>query len=785
VNSIVGDGSLAVGMDTPRDFRRLAIRFDAVASGPRLPHAVRLSVAAAAARGPVGETYSASLSGETRQLASVQAAYPDARRRVSGTWKLDLGDDDLTPFTLGRPLPIFNGVGEGGFETDPSFSETHVRGTLKLSADHLAVLRPQLAGMGAVRLSADFDLTRGGSRLRIDRLQATLAGAKPYLTVTGLQAFAVDTANRGLTVADPTRDLFGVSLQEAPLEWAQPFLRGITLTGGVLRGSLVAGARDGGVSLRSSSPLAVAGLSATREGQALLQDVGITLSAALNYTPQGWEVDVKGRVLSRAGRSAVSPVAGEARLGRLAGANQPVKLTGRVTIDLPSTFAQPGLVRGDLDCAFDASIGAECALGARVVVSDLALEDAVLPGITADVRADLGPAGRVTFKAPLLIDQDGRQSDLTVSGTATVNPAGIDIDGQLSGGKVFLSDTAFLSALLLRGGSGTLSPPSAEPGRFAGPAPVGGRSWSRITGRLGLSLRDVTALRFEATDVTGQLTLSPGRLSFEGLHVDLGRSGDARIGGFLAFDGAAAEPWALSADVSIGNFDPSSAFSALYPTRMPTVEGKFNITGSVAGCGRTPIEAALNTRGDLHFVSNGGVLRLLSTDIASKGASARRVAIIGSLIGDLTGVVTGRKDLGQAITRAAGTLSAIPYDQMSFVLSRDPSLDTSLRDCTLISPEIRLVGGGRVTYAEGVPLLKQALAAAFKLGARGRTADVFRLAGLLGTHPDDLGYFAFTEPLKIGGTLGRPDTTELQAALLKDIAGRSGSSDLIDRLLGK
>ncbi len=227
------------------------------------------------------------------------------------------------------------------------------------------------------------------------------------------------------------------------------------------------------------------------------------------------------------------------------------------------------------------------------------------------------------------------------------------------------------------------------------------------------------------------------------------------------------------------------SFAPRYPGRPPTVEGKFDVTGRISGHGAHPWDAAAGARGELSFVSDGGVLRLLSTDASAKGASARKVALLGVFIGDLASAVTGRKDLGQGVAEVVGRISAIPYDQLSFVLSRDASLNTTLKDFALISPEIRMKGGGRVTYVADTPLLEQPLTAEFNLRARGHTADVFKLVGMLDAQPDDLGYFAFAEPLKIAGTLGKPDTSELQAAVLKDIYNRSGASDLFDKLLGK
>ncbi len=126
VNFVVADGTLFAAMDGPRTFRRLALRADATATGRSLLRPVRLSVNAGATRASAGETYSLTLAGENKQLASLQAGFPDDRRHVAGTWKLDVSDDDLTPFMLGRGYAPRASTGSASwpvFDADATLTE--------------------------------------------------------------------------------------------------------------------------------------------------------------------------------------------------------------------------------------------------------------------------------------------------------------------------------------------------------------------------------------------------------------------------------------------------------------------------------------------------------------------------------------------------------------------------------------------------------------------------------------------------------------------------------------
>ena len=802
VNSVAVDGTLTAAMDSGRTFARFAIQMDAAASGVKIPGGVRISAAAAAVRDPDGENYSLTLAGQSRQLAALQAAFPKDRRRLAGTWTLDLGDDDVAPFALGRRLPVFNLVGGGRFETDAAFAELHASGRLNAMADNLALIRPELSGVGAVKLTADFDLTRRGSTLRIDRLTGTLAGDRPILTVHGLQAFAFNAGTGELTVADASRDLLGVSLQGVPLRWVQPWISGVVLTEGSLEGGLVASAREGGLSLRSTSPLTIASLSATRSGQPLFQGLGASLDASAAYTPQGWQAEISGQVLTadiRAGSQDRVPLLNiEAKCGRLAGMNRPIKIAGRLGVGLPAALrvfypsgAEAALTSGNFTCDFAASLDGRREVGAKLGLSDLAIEEddghsipviRSLPGVTADVRADFGSDGQIAFNAPFRVERDGRASDLTVAGAFARTPAGLVLKGQVASAQLYLEDAKGLGALLRAavGGFGIRRSPAEGDEGGGGGEPF----WGGLDGQLSLSLKSVVSPQFTATNAAGTLHFDPGMLSFDGLGASVAGYGDVSATGRLAFDGNAAKPYAFNADVTVGNFDPAPIFRALNPGRMPPVEGKFAIAGRLSGDGDLAGMPG-RMRGDLHLTSKGGILRMLSTEISPKGSSESKMAAISSFLGDMAATVTGRKDASQSIAELARKISTIPYDQMSVEVVRDASLNTVLRDFILISPEMRLEGEGRVSHQEGTPLLKQPLTLELKLRARGKSADLLKFAGVLDSRPDDLGYYVCTLPLKIGGTLAKPDTSELQMTLLNAAYEHSGAADLINKLLGK
>jgi len=279
--------------------------------------------------------------------------------------------------------------------------------------------------------------------------------------------------------------------------------------------------------------------------------------------------------------------------------------------------------------------------------------------------------------------------------------------------------------------------------------------------------------------------VAEGALRLESARAAFDSDSDVKLNGAITFTPKAPEPYSLTADLTLLNFDAAPAFRALAPAKPPTIEGRVNLTSRISGAGRNLADLTDRARGDLELTSKGGLFRVLSADISEK---VQRTQSTVAVISGLLSTVTRKQNFenlnnkAQILTDIAKALSEIPFDQLSVTATRDASLNFVLKDFTLISPEVRLGGNGQITYAAGVPVLAQPLVLNLSLAARGRLGDLMKRAGLLGKSPDSLGYTPFVVPLKIGGTLGKTDTSELSNALLNSALEKNG---LLDTLLGK
>jgi hypothetical protein len=272
-------------------------------------------------------------------------------------------------------------------------------------------------------------------------------------------------------------------------------------------------------------------------------------------------------------------------------------------------------------------------------------------------------------------------------------------------------------------------------------------------------------------------------LKLDGIHAGLGEGSDFKLGGTVTFDAGSKEPYALKSDFTLNNFNTVPLFQAFDPGKPPTIEGKFTVTGQLAGTGLNLVQLVERTRGDFQLTSKGGTCRLLQADVSDKLQKTQTtVAAIGGLLGAMTGQekIADYTNRTKIVVDVADDWKEIPFDQLNVAIRRDNDLNIMLQDFTLISPTKRVVGTGEIKYAEGTPLLGQALDLRLQLGARGKTADLMNRANLLNGQQDNLGYVGFLTAIHIGGTLENPDTSEFRSALLKAAGG-----SLLNNLLGR
>ena len=444
VSAASAHGKLTVSMDSHRTLTRVRIDTDLTDNSSSAQPTVTVGAEIASAGDSEALTYGFDISRAARKLVSVTANLSGPDGQLSGTWVVDLVDSDITRYFPDMPFPSATLAGKGRFDTDLGFSKLHVAGAMTSNVSHLDAVVPVLKSVGAVKVAWDFDDTRSGHQVRVDRLKISVSGARPAAEVTAVQPFAIDEANWAITSSDPTKDLFDVVIDGLPLSWLPP-AGGMTLSGGNAMGELLIGQSGAGFDLRSKGVLAASGASLLDDGAVIGKGLDLSLAIKAHEDPSGWRAEFSRLGIDCGGHNLAS-LEGSATRSTAGDAGVVLDLKWKADLDAIETEGAAPATRwitartasGEMSATF----GATTQLDGKVAVSGHDSDRS----FTASVHAEIDPNGGVTFQAPVRIASGAAVSDLTLDGTCGRDSGGPWVDLKLGGGRVAARDLVILLA---------------------------------------------------------------------------------------------------------------------------------------------------------------------------------------------------------------------------------------------------------------------------------------------------------------------------------------------------
>ena len=790
-------GVLMARMEDPRRFSEVSARLESTVRSEAFPAGATLTTDARLFRDRESEGYRVVLATPRHAVLELAGELRPGTDRLRGAWRLDLTSADLAPLALGVALPEFHARGDGTVDSDTVAKAPHAADKIALDLSRLEVVRPELRAIGAVRLQMDFDARWSAGMVSVARFSAQLEGKRPVLEVEVSQPFLFDPSRHEWRPSRPGADLARLRLSAVPMAWLAPWMSELEIDGGDWNGEIAAVVANGALSLSTRAPIAAGGISLLKSGERWLHGVEVALAGVATVQASGWQAHVERLALRAPGQDLARL---EVRLGRLSGADQPVKAEGTLRLDLAQVVRQPAaegrftLTSGQATAKFGAKLGRTMEINTDVRLDHLrgGVPAKDLPAVAVDLRAEVDAAGRIKFGAPLRMTAGERVSDVTLGGEFTPrgDGAGGRVEARLSGSVLHVVDGEALAA--------ALSAPSAVKGAAPKPAPGVQSSappWANWEGKLEIDLGEVVqgdAVRMR--DVKGKVELDAGKVRMEALRGSLGERGRAMISGALAFESGRPDPFAAEVQVEVREFDPGPWFRVASGGSPATLEGSFTLSSRLRGRAANLASLAANVAGEVLVSSRGGIFRGLPVKVAAGANGAGRVASMIAAAGSAIGSLTGRKEppviagRAQAVAELAAGLGTIPFDQLSLVITRDAARNTAVREFTLLAPELRLTGAGTLLQRGDNSFLDDSLALEFSLRARGRQGDLLRHLGLLDPAVDDLGYASCRLPLRVAGTPARPDCGELAERLAALAAGKPGVADkageLLQRIIG-
>ncbi len=653
--------------------------------------------------------------------------------------------------------------------TIPTEAHPSVSIQTTFTADLPTLLKPWLPN-GHFKASGNADFSVSSGKIDVRMATATFTDASGIFLgkTTALHPFVFDPVTRMAEgEAKSLGNLAEIELGKIPLGWLPLNQPGYELGGTIEPTRLAFGVEGGKLLLRTAAPFKLSGVSLVRDGEPVL--AGLDVEASPAFEIAAGSATVRTGDVSARNPEGVVVFSGKGETEQLSASGTTSNFT--FNLEIPALAGQPyfagtrsvsgGRASGEIRAIYSATRQIE----ARLTVNGLVAREGgqLLPVANLSFRAVVDEKGKISLQAPLLMDRAGQRSDLNLSIDLTPFGRTFLVDGKLTGDHVDLADAAAVLGVF---SSGAARVSRQEIPSFSPPAPIVADKtspWSRFTGGLMLDMKSATLGKdWAMTALTGTVAIDPASIVLKKLEASIGEKGQINSTAEIHFV-SGVQPYQLTGDFKLTEFDAGKFFKAIAPARSPTVEGLFNISGHFAGAGETVDRTVMHTEGQFDLASRQGVFRGLQRTSGKLSMTTKAVEIgasmLGSLVGSEKATKAAEKVAGQAyfIDQFAQSLGELNYDQLNVRLVRDESLNFKMEDISLISPEIRLLGKGTVTYVAGKPLLEQPMAVSLSLAAHGKIEQLLAKLHLLDGSRDEVGYSRTKETITIGGSLAKPD----------------------------
>jgi hypothetical protein len=239
-----------------------------------------------------------------------------------------------------------------------------------------------------------------------------------------------------------------------------------------------------------------------------------------------------------------------------------------------------------------------------------------------------------------------------------------------------------------------------------------------------------------------------------------------RFGGELRIDhppGNTTGEHSLTGDFHIEQFDSARVVQTVFPNQLATVDARIDVHATVASRGCS-LAALLDTSvATFDVQGEKGVIRLT----VPKAEEASTAAVFG-------GTVLLSPEL-RALGRLLKKLAEMPLDRLSIRGRRGETGEVTLDEFHFDSPEVRLLGNGRVRADAGEPLMNHPLELSVDLAAKDDLAVILGGMHLLKSKARSDGFRAMRDTFFLGGRAGAPDTAPLYDLLARAVNGSRGT----------
>lgn len=649
-----------------------------------------------------------------------------------------------------------------GFEKSAEFA-------LSFDADlpRPAVFAPELAELGGLSLQGELKASLEGSALILQTADLDVAS-------DGAQVVSVQLMERLSLGAEQkfSGELMEVRLVNLPLAWLNPWLsNGMQFSGAPVSAQIaLSGEESGALEVRTLAPLQIGTFSLSQNGEPLLQEVTLRMNPMVRVeADQTFRYDLGDfELLDRYGAVISGTVSGSRAVPGGASPLSGLRTKASLDLGLAELFQQPALagmasvMAGQARIVLDVDGSAEYPAQLQAAVTGLRARD--MPGSRQDFRfsAQLKETGGgYALSSKLAAGSESRPStDIRVDGQVFPEDQPLSFKVDLAAPRIRQSDLDLLMAAF-QSNESAVSPSVSEtsgPSQYSPPtrsAPYGGESgrarppWADLDGEV---LVKIDEFRLESgellTDLRAQATITEALLAVKDIAASLqggGLSGNAEV----VYNPSLDKAYQISSMLKFKDLDPS-IFSQKRSGSFP-VRGLFDGNLNLSASGVTLEQALEDSEGDLLITGRDGVLTAFELDNRSQ---------LGLLGAGILGQQLNRPGI-TALAQAVPYFKDMRFEDFTLKLVRGQDKKVRIPELKFIGDNLLINGQGFVAASSLGEVLDQPLELTLGLGAKGRLIDYLSTLQLLGPDTSEDGFRRWNKEIKIGGTLGDPDTDAL------------------------
>ncbi|WP_309396180.1 hypothetical protein [Cerasicoccus maritimus] len=765
-------GEIKLNQTSEQKLNRISFDGDISASGGTLAQPASLAIALEADKKDATEVYQLSVSRDGQELAKLESTFTPASESLVGGVTANVDRAALTPFLMGADLPDFTLIMDEQFQLDGKAKKFDVVGTLQLDLRNLAQWKPELANVGGGTLKANLKSTLQTGQILLETLDAhfvTNSGRK-LLALELKRKFTIKVVDGKPQLDGQSGELLTVDLQNLPVAWLNPFLKGTSLSGDeITAGMSITAQSESDINLVGTKPLQIGQLSVKQGEKPLLNRVDIAVLPQADLSGERLTVKLEDLSLASGGQQLVT--------GAIVADVQDTKTpadTTAVNISLNGNLAklleQPvlvpyaGFAGGNYSLAGTTTPQAgELGLNLTLVLSDLTLKQTFdqLSTASLSVVGAVDGADRMDLKGKLSVKGGSLVSDAALSAKVNRSDGKNQFDVELTGDMLSIDQLQLLAAGFKN--PDIASDSEAQPEvveQLAKPTgPDETAAWAGNDGTFDLTYGQVIYGKTTLKQFVGKLLINDQTLRITPLQAQIN---DAPVSAkaIIDFTAGVAKPYALDTSIDLQGLEVGTLTTKTGKAQDAGITGPFSFKGEAKGSAPTLGQLGDLVLFNLALKGGPGVVR---TEGSAVGSAVSGIGAGLGLVTDITSAfgVTGVKN-NPAVQQVNGMLAAISeeivYDEISLEASRKENLNVNLDDFVLLSSKnnMKFKGAGKITYQEDVPMTEQPMVIAAQLWTKGNQLKLISDLKLAGSSTDKEGFVAGPQ-FQITGTLSDPD----------------------------